>query len=190
MNIVFRVGRHFVVSWFILALFLDASCKKSGNAPAPGTNTGVSTFTNPLLQSAPDPWVFQKDSLYYYTHTLGNRIQIWKTGRMSKLANVTPVTVFTAPDTGGNSRDIWAPELFFLDNKWYLYYTGSDGEDRSHRLWVLENESPDPTTGTWVSRGRLTTDPADLWSIDATVLQHRNGRYLIWSGRPFNRRTE
>ncbi|MCE7064951.1 family 43 glycosylhydrolase [Dyadobacter sp. CY326] len=173
-----------VLASVVLLLFLDASCKKGAKSPEPGTSN-ASTFTNPLLQSAPDPWVFQKDSLYYYTHTLGNRIQLWKTGKMSKLATTTPVIVFNAPATGGNSRDIWAPELFFLDNKWYIYYTGTDGEDRNHRMWVLENESADPTTGTWVNKGQLLTNPIDLWSIDATVFEHQNARYLIWSGRPF-----
>jgi GH43 family beta-xylosidase len=169
---------------FALLFFLDASCKKGGKTPAPGPGTAT-TFTNPLLNAAPDPWVYQKDSLYFYMHTLGKKMQIWKTGKMSNLKNVTPITAFAAPDTGGNSRDIWAPELFFLDNKWYIYYTGSNGDDRQHRMWVLENASADPTTGTWVSKGRLTTNPADLWSIDATVLEHQNARYLIWSGRPF-----
>ncbi|MCF0055051.1 family 43 glycosylhydrolase [Dyadobacter sp. CY356] len=173
-----------VIFWSVLLLFIDASCKKQTQLPSPGEQQ-TATFTNPLLNAAPDPYVFQKDTTYYYLHTLGNRIQIWKTGKMSKLKDVTPVTVFSAPATGGNSRDIWAPELYFVNGKWYIYYTGSDGNDREHRLWVLENENPDPTQGTWTDKGKLSTQPADLWSIDATLFQHNNSLYLIWSGRPF-----
>jgi hypothetical protein len=36
-------------------------------------------FSNPLLPSGADPWSIYKDGFYYYTHTLGNRIDIWKT---------------------------------------------------------------------------------------------------------------
>ena len=175
--------RHYFI-WLVLSLSTFSACKKSSQSPRPAAEV-TSTFTNPLLNSAPDPWVYKKDSTYYYTHTLGNRIQLWKTSKMSKLNQAVPVTVFTAPASGNNARDIWAPELFYLDNKWYLYYTASDGNDRSHRMWVLENTGADPTTGTWTDRGMLTTDPEDLWSIDGTILEYNNNRYMIWSGRPF-----
>ncbi|MCF0063271.1 glycoside hydrolase family 43 protein [Dyadobacter chenwenxiniae] len=173
-----------VIIWCASLVFVAASCKKEAQAPKPGEQQ-TTTFTNPLLNAAPDPWVVQKDSTYYYLHTLGNRIQIWKTSRMSRLKDVTPVTVFSAPATGGNSRDIWAPELFFLNNKWYIYYTASDGNDRAHRMWVLENTNADPTQGSWTDKGALVTQPADLWSIDGTVFQQDTTLYLIWSGRPF-----
>lgn len=174
-----------VVIWFIPLLFINASCKKEAKSPLPGGSEQTTKFTNPLLESAPDPWVFKKDSVYYYLHTLGNRIQIRKTDKMSRLKDALPVTVFNAPASGGNSRDIWAPELFFVNGKWYIYYTGSDGNDREHRMWVLENPNPDPTQGTWTDKGKLKTEPENLWSIDATVFQQDTTLYLIWSGRPF-----
>jgi GH43 family beta-xylosidase len=173
-----------VILWSISLVFISASCKKESQSPKPGLQQ-QSTFTNPLLNAAPDPWVYQKDTTYYYLHTLGNKIQIWKTGKMSRLKDAAPVTVFNPPASGGNSRDIWAPELFFLNGKWYIYYTGSNGDDRQHRMWVLENENQDPTQGTWTDKGMLKTKPADLWSIDATILQQDSSLFLIWSGRPF-----
>ena len=33
----------------------------------------------PLLPSGPDPWVTQRDGFYYYMHTQGDRISLWKT---------------------------------------------------------------------------------------------------------------
>ncbi|MCF2446689.1 glycoside hydrolase family 43 protein [Dyadobacter sp. CY345] len=180
----YKVLYRQILIWCVLMIFIDASCKKESQAPKPGKEQET-TFTNPLLNAAPDPWLIQKDSTYYYLHTLGNRIQIWKTDKMSELKDATPVTIFTAPATGGNSRDIWAPELFFLNSKWYIYYTGSNGDDREHRMWVLENSSADPTQGTWIDRGQLMTQPADLWSIDGTIFQKDTTLFMIWSGRPF-----
>lgn len=170
--------------WCLPFCVVHVSCKNGSNAPSPPSEQ-VTTFTNPLLNAAPDPYVIQKDTNYYYLHTVGNRIQIWKTGKMSKLRDVLPVNVFYAPSSGGNSRDIWAPELFFLDGKWYIYYTASDGNDREHRIWVLENSNADPTQGTWTDKGKLITQPANLWSIDATVFQQDTSLFLIWSGRPY-----
>jgi len=180
----YKVLYRQLVIGFVLIFFVGASCKKNEQTLGPGGQQ-TATFTNPLLNSAPDPFVFQKDTTYYYLHTLGNRIQIWKTGKMSKLRDVNATTVFTAPASGANSRDIWAPELFFIQNKWYIYYTASNGNDREHRLWVLENSNPDPTQGIWTDKGKLTTQPGDLWSIDATLFQHQDSLYMIWSGRPF-----
>ncbi len=105
------------------------------------------TFTNPLLSSGADPWVIYKDGYFYYTNTLGNKISLWKTKNLHDLKEVSPVTVWTPPSTGPNSKAIWAPELHFLDGKWYLYYTATDvnndGDD-SRYVFVLENSSSDP----------------------------------------------
>jgi GH43 family beta-xylosidase len=50
-------------------------------------------------------------------------------------------------------------------------------------MFVLENDRSDPTTGTWVDRGRLAGPDQDAWAIDGTVLEHAGQRYFVWSGR-------
>src|SRR4051812_17345401 len=102
------------------------ACGKGGDNdqnPAPPPEQPVNTFTNPLLASGPDPWVIQKGEFYYYTHTQGNKISIWRTTKMSGLKDAPVQTVWTVPATGPNIHNVWAPELHYLDNKWYLYYT-------------------------------------------------------------------
>ncbi|MEO8173695.1 MAG: hypothetical protein ABI581_11450, partial [Sediminibacterium sp.] len=73
---------------FLLLVTGTPSCKKSGGDPPPGPPPPPpeKTFKNPLLNNAPDPYVLKSGSTYYYTNTLGNRIGIWKTTAMSKLA--------------------------------------------------------------------------------------------------------
>lgn len=141
------------------------------------------TFSNPLLNGA-DPSVYQKDGTYYYLHTVGNAIRLWKTNAMSKIASAQAVTVFTPINGQPNSRNIWAPELFFLDNKWYIYYTAGNGDDKTQRTWVLENSSADPTTGTWIDKGRIFSADRDFWAIDGTVLEYNGSRFFLWCGRP------
>jgi GH43 family beta-xylosidase len=160
-----------------------SSCKKSSTpAPVPPP-PAANTFTNPVLSSGPDPWIIQQGSNYFYTHTLGNRVSIWKTSRVTALRNVTPVPIWTAPATGPNSKNVWAPELHFINNKWYTYYTaGSSTDLGTQRLFVLENSGTDPLTGTWVEKGKIADPAADFFAIDGTVLNHGGNNYLLWSG--------
>jgi hypothetical protein len=102
------------------------------------------TFTNPLLPSGADPWVINKGGVYYYMHTTGNNLTIWKTRNLADLKKAERKVVWTPPSSGPYSKDIWAPELHFLQGKWYIYFAADAGRNQSHRLWVLENESPDP----------------------------------------------
>ena len=168
-----------------LLVFTVIGCKKKPDPSSPVTpvtTTGV-TFTNPLLTSGPDPWVIQKDSFYYYTHTTGGNVRIWRTKSMSKLASAYTKIIWTKPASGPNSQNVWAPEIHYLDGKWYAYYTAGASSDLStQRLFVLENTSADPLSGTWADKGKIYDPAADYFAIDGTVLQHNNKKYFIWSG--------
>lgn len=168
---------------FSLLFAIDA-CKKTTTPTPPVTPpvTVDSTFTNPLLTSGPDPWVIQKDTFYYYTHTFGNKLAIFKTNKMSALSNAPLTTVWSPPVSGDYSKDIWAPELHYINNKWYFYFAAdNNGNNSTHRIYVLENSSADPTTGTWTLKGKV-TDATDKWAIDATVFEHSGKLYMLWSG--------
>lgn len=168
----------------VVSLLASSSCSRSsGNLPDPNDTTAVLTFTNPVITGA-DPWVYQRGGTYYYTHTLGNRIALWKTDDMTKLSQVNPVTIFTPSAGAANSQNVWAPEIHYLDGKWYVYYAAGSGNDSTQRSWVLENSAEDPTTGTWVDKGRIFSANTDIWSIDGTVLTHNDVHYFVWSGRP------
>ena len=172
---------------FVFLLITSLSCEKKsggGGNPPPPPPPPINTFTNPLLSSGPDPWVIKKDNLYYYTHTLGNRIAIWSTQKMSELKNVPVQTIWSAPATGPNSKNVWAPELHFINNKWYAYYTAGASNDLStQRTFVLENASDDPRVGTWVDKGKIYDPAADFFSIDGTVFTFNGSNYFIWSGQ-------
>lgn len=139
------------------------------------------TFTNPLLPSGADPWCIYKDGYYYYTHTTGRNITIWKTKSIAALKTAEKKIVFTPPEKGPYSKEIWAPEIHYLSGKWYIYFAADSGNNVDHRLWVLENNSSDPLAGQWKLKGKLTT-PEDKWSIDGSVYEHKGNLYLVWSG--------
>lgn len=139
------------------------------------------TFTNPLLPAGADPWCFYKDGYYYYTNTTGGNITIWKTNNIATLSTSESKVIWTPPDSGSCSKEIWAPEIHFIRGKWYVYFSADNGKNINHRLYVLENASPDPLVGSWIMKGKLTT-PEDKWSIDGSVFEHKGKMYLIWSG--------
>ena len=159
--------------YFILVL---TGCFECG-AAAQQSNS----FTNPLLESGADPWCIYKNGFYYYTNTTGNNITVWKTKNIANLRTAQKKIVFDPPASGPYSKEIWAPEIHWLQGKWYIYFAADSGRNEGHRLWVLENKSADPMKGKWILKGKLTT-PGDKWSIDGSVYEHQKKLYLIWSG--------
>ncbi|WP_375435451.1 family 43 glycosylhydrolase [uncultured Hymenobacter sp.] len=174
-------------SLFVALLLALSSCvkdKASPSVPPTGPVTETTTYRNPVLASGPDPWVFEKDGFYYYMHTTGGNLTLWKTAKMSELGSAPRKVIWTPQATGAASRDIWAPEIHFLDGKWYVYFTAGPGNCcGGQRMWVLENAAADPTTGTWVEKGQLAVPGQDLWAIDGTILEQNGKRYLVWSGQ-------
>jgi len=171
---------------FGLVITTVLSCGKS-SAPNPIEPVlppvAVSTFSNPVMNGA-DPSVFQRNGIYYYLQTNGRSISLWTTTAMSKISSSVPKIVYTPMSGAQNASNVWAPELYYLDGKWYIYYTAGNGSDISQRTWVLENSSADPTLGTWVDKGRIFAPNADFWAIDGTIFEQNGSRYFLWCGRP------
>ena len=151
---------------------------------APYTSSAsFSTFSNPLLSDrGADPWVVYKDGMYYFTYTQGGGITLYATKKMSELSSAEAVEVWRPESGTAHSKDLWAPELHYIDNKWYVYVAADDGQDVNHRMYVIENSSADPLSGQWVFKGAL-EEPSDNWAIDGTPLQYNGQLYMIWSGK-------
>lgn len=143
-------------------------------------------FRNPLLSTGPDPWCIYKDGYYYYMNSMGDRLELWRTKNMALLGTAPHKTIWTPPATGPYSRDIWAPEIHFLNGKWYVYFAADDGDNQHHRMYVLENSAVNPMEGNWVFKGKI-ADEDDKWAIDGSVFEHKGRLYMIWSGWEGNR---
>ncbi|PYY20072.1 MAG: glycosyl hydrolase family 43 [Acidobacteria bacterium] len=161
-----------------LSLILGFQSKTSVETTGPAS---ANTFTNPLLPTGPDPWITYRAGYYYYMNTTGENLRVWKTRIPVDLKNAEKKVVWTPPATGPYSHEIWAPEIHFLQNKWYIYFAADAGNNRTHRIWVIENSSPDPMQGAWVMKGKV-ADPSDKWAIDPSVFEASGKMYLIWSG--------
>ncbi len=177
----FMVLKYF----FSILIFFAASCKKhSSVSSAPPPPPSDSTFTNPLLSSGPDPWVVEKDSTYYYTNTLGNRVAIYTTTKMSELDKASAVTIWSPPSATLYSKEIWAPEIHFIQGKWYAYFAADDGNNNNHRIYALENDAQNPTSDSWSFKGKIADTATDKWAIDPSIFEYNGQLYLLWSGWP------
>lgn len=139
------------------------------------------TFVNPLLPSGADPWSMYHEGYYYYTHTFGNRLEIWKTKNITDLKDAERKIVWTPPANTAYSKQIWAPELHYIDSAWYMYFAADDGKNENHRIYAIYNQSPDPLKGDWKFFGKI-SDPTDKWAIDASVFELNEKLYMVWSG--------
>jgi GH43 family beta-xylosidase len=138
-------------------------------------------FTNPVLSSGADPWIIHEDGFYYYTNTSGSNLFLRKAKNLNVLSASEKKIIWSPPPGTSYSKEIWAPELHFIDNKWYMYFAADDGANKNHRIYVIENPSSDPTAGTWKFIGKV-SDPSDKWAIDASVFNYKSQLYMIWSG--------
>jgi GH43 family beta-xylosidase len=163
--------RIYVIIYFLLLVSAGGAMAQSQSGK----------FTNPLLHSGADPWVTYKDGYYYYMNTAGNRLAIRKTKDLGELAKAELKVVWTPPEGTAYSKEIWAPELHFLENKWYIYFSADDGNNNNHRIYVLENSSADPLQGDWQFKGKV-GDDTNKWAIDGSVFYHNKQLYMIWAG--------
>jgi GH43 family beta-xylosidase len=137
------------------------------------------------------------DGVYYYVKSERRKIWLASSPKLSEVLSAPATPVWSAPDTGWNRVNIWAPELHHRDGRWYIYYAaGRSGPPyTSQHAGVLESATGDPF-GRWNDRGMLYTGDSlgtgggDRWSIDLTIARIRDSDYAIWSGWAQNAATD
>jgi GH43 family beta-xylosidase len=151
------------------------------------------TFTNPVVPNGEDPWVIKHDGMYYYLWASGpghmNEFSsdhaVWVRGSKSLVGVFNePLTAQAwRPEPGkAYSKELWAPELHYLDGAWYIYVAADDGRNETHKMHVLRRKDADPR-GPFEHVGELKL-PDDKWAIDATVFTIDGQLYCVWSGWP------
>ena len=130
---------------------------------------------------AADPWMISHNGHYFYCESRNQTtIHVRKAPGIFEIADAENVKVWAPPTGAANSKNVWAPELHFIEGKWYIYYAADDGKNENHRMWVLEAETDDPQ-GPYHCKGMLDTQG---WAIDGTLLEANGKRYMVWSGWP------
>jgi GH43 family beta-xylosidase len=144
-------------------------------------------FVNPIAEGA-DPCVVRDGDRYLWCQSEGNvAVAIWTSDRLTSLGEKH--VVWSAPEQGSWSKEVWAPDLVKLDGRWHIYFAASDGLNANHLAYVLVADTDDPL-GSYSLHGPLNTGDGDgglgdnAWAIDMAVLEHEGRRYALWSGWP------
>ena len=119
-------------------------------------------YPNPLVEQRADPFIYKHtDGYYYFTGSYPeyDRIVLRRAKSIKDLSTAEEIVIWRKPDTGVMSKHIWAPELHFIDGKWYVHYAAGDTDDVwAIRPYVLECRADNPLQGEWVEKGQVNTD--------------------------------
>ncbi|MET9436674.1 family 43 glycosylhydrolase [Streptomyces sp. NPDC006551] len=168
-----------------MALFAALTVLTTGTpAHAAAPASPAVTFTNPVAEQRADPHILKHtDGYYYFTATVPayDRIVMRRATTLQGLSTAAETTIWSKHASGEMGAHIWAPEIHFIDGKWYVYFAaGSTGDIWKIRPYVLETGAANPLTGTWTEKGRIAL-PLDTFSLDATTFVVGSTRYLSWA---------
>lgn len=150
-------------------------------------------YNEPFILRRADPYVYRHtDGTYYFTASVPDydRIILRRAATIQGLKNAAEKTLWVKRETGIMSKHVWAPEIHYLDQEWYIYFAAGDADDIWEiRPYVLKCTGADPLADEWVECGKIKTAPDDDesftgFSLDATILDHKGTRYLIWAEKP------
>lgn len=153
-----------------------------GTADAPVVYNGHGgTFKNTLAEmDTPDPSVVYKDGYYYMTFTHNGADVMVMKSRTLDFRQARSETVWYPPADTAYSANLWAPEIQYIQGKWYIYFAADDGANENHRMYVLEADTEDPM-GSYTFRGQV-KDETNKWAIDGLAMEHEGKLYFVWSG--------
>lgn len=140
-------------------------------------------YNNTLIEQRADPHIVKHtNGVYYFTATVPDydAVVLRSAPTIQELQDAEEVTIWTRKSSGIGSGQVWAPELHYIDGKWYSYVAlGVEGE-WNIRASVLEGTGDDPLTAVWEEKGVVETD-WDTFSLDMSTFEVDGERYLVWA---------
>ena len=152
------------------------------------TNTKKLCAVQPWIMQRADPYVYRHtDGMYYFTASVPeyDRIILRRGKSLQELADTEEAVLWHRHESGIMSCHIWAPELHYLNNAWYIYFAAGAVEDIwAIRPYVIRCTGEDPMTGRWEELGQV--QPYDEFtfqdfSLDMSVFTHREKLYAVWA---------
>ena len=167
------MNKSILIIAIIFCMLLPTGCSKEGDP-------GMLKFTNPIAEHGNDPWIVMQGGYYYYCYSESGGIRVSKMKNFIELGEAKAERVWTAPGNTIYSKEIWAPELHYLNGEWYIYFAADDGNNDNHKMYVLKGTSQDPTEQ--FEFVGVISDSSNKWAIDGTVMQYKDELYFVWSG--------
>lgn len=137
------------------------------------------TFRNPITESGADPFVVRFENGYYYVYSADGGVFVSRADNIHHLRQ-DGKCIFRPEEGKPYSRELWAPEIHFIDGDWYCYVAADDGVNANHHMYVLKSTDGRPD-GVYAMVGML-DDGSGCWAIDGTVMPCGGKLYFVWSG--------
>lgn len=148
------------------------------------TVTKTNEFINPFIEQRADPFMMKHtDGYYYFTASVPeyDGIELRRSKTIDGLRQAETKKVWLKHDEGEMSANIWAPEIHYIDGKWYIYFAAGRVDDIfAIRMYALECDAKNPLEGEWKELGRIKTK-WDSFALDATTFEHKGIRYYVWA---------
>lgn len=146
-----------------------------------------SGYKNPLTRefNTPDPCVVYSDKhkCYYAIHTNGgdnksSRIVMHRSKKLRDIMTGDSRVVYETNADDGTYDYFWAPEMHFIDGRWYIYTSTRNSETEwTKHIICLRAKTDDPFDGFEFAAH---INP-DLYAIDPTIYQDKKNNKLYIS---------
>ncbi len=164
-----RLTKSIGYSILFLCVLFAFSCRSQ--------NEIVSSYSNPVIPGEiPDPSIIRAGETYYAAGTSFDFAPNYPIYQSDDLVNWTRIaSVFSEPPAW-SSDDFWAPELFYKDGTFYVYYTTKRKDNHIACIGVATTND--------ISKGFTDHGIIIEWgeeAIDAFVFQDEDGKlYITW----------
>lgn len=150
---------------------------------------------NPIVFQRADPFIYlHTDGYYYMTSSIPtyDAIEIRRSKNIELLEDGECKIIWKKHLKGELSSLIWAPEIHFINNNWYIYFAAAPNDEIhtehqtfNHRMFVIENTNENPFLGEWKEKGKIKTH-LESFSLDATIMNYEEKLYYIWAQKDPN----
>lgn len=147
-------------------------------------------YNEPFIIQRADPYVYKhQDGSYYFTASVPeyNTVILRKASTLLGLQEANEKVIWTKHESGEMSKHVWAPEIHFLEGKWYIYFAAGEVDDVwKIRPFVLECTGDNPMEDAWIEKGKMQRADEDsfsfeAFSLDGTVFENNGKNYFVWA---------
>lgn len=150
---------------------------------APVAASPAVSYINTLINQRADPFIIKHtDGWYYFTASVPefDKVVLRRAQTIQALASAPETTIWRRKSSGVGSNQVWAPELHYIDGKWYIYVALGVANEWKIRAFVLEGTGANPLTASWTEKGLVKTN-WDTFSLDMTTFSANGTRYAVWA---------
>ena len=153
-------------------------------------NGVITEYNKPFIEQRADPYVYRhKDGNYYFTASVPeyDKIILRKSPSLSGLQSADEKCIWHKHTSGDMSKHIWAPELHYIDGRFFIYFAAAREEDKWRlRPYILECMGQDPMNDEKDEKGMIQCSDDDIYSfrafsLDSTILENKGEYYYIWA---------